>query len=111
VTITENREGAAVVVNLAGQLDGFSTPDLERHFLKLVEAGEKSMVVDLTELEYVSSVGIGSLFLVHKRLKEAGGHICFCNAREVVREIFEVSRMLEFFDFKANRAEAIASFA
>jgi len=102
--------GEVLLVALTGQLDGFSSSEVERHLLGLIEAGEKRLVLDLKGLEYISSVGLGALVLVNRRMKEAGGQVCFCNAREAVRQIFALSGLLQLLQFEVTEQEAVACF-
>jgi stage II sporulation protein AA (anti-sigma F factor antagonist) len=111
MTFTESRSGDVLVAALAGELDGFTAADVESQFTRLIDGGERRLVVDLAGVEYISSVGLGMLVVVHKKLRAAGGHFKFCNARPTIQELFKVSGLLQLLDFKATKEEAIASFA
>jgi anti-anti-sigma factor len=55
-------------------------------------AGRDRVVIDMTGVEYISSVGLRVLMLASKQAKAQGGPLAVCGLQPVVREIFEISR-------------------
>src|SRR6185437_15421848 len=55
-------------------------------------AGRDRLVIDMTGVEYISSVGLRVLMLASKQAKAQGAPLAVCGLQPVVREIFEISR-------------------
>ncbi len=61
-------------------------------------AGAGELRLDLSDLQYLSSAGLGKLLVLYKRLRAAGGRLSLCKVRPVVYEVFEVTRLTGLFD-------------
>lgn len=87
--------GNALVVNVAGRLDQDHC-DAFRHELAplLASASEdgRAIVLDLAELEYVSSAGLRCFMLAAKEVKARDGKIVVAALQPMVDEIFKISR-------------------
>ena len=53
--------------------------------------GDRRAVADLTRLEYISSMGLGSLLSVAKKLQPNGGKLAICGLTGMVKEVFRLS--------------------
>ena len=74
----------------------------------LAGAGRDRLVVDLSGVEYISSVGLRVLMLASKQVKAQGGSLAVCGLGPVVREIFEISRFNLVLDVFPALREALA---
>ena len=93
--LTARRAGSAMILATAGRIDhasaeGFKTA-LQPH-LDRCAAGGDVVVVDLSAVEYISSVGLRVLMLAAKQAKSQGGAIAVAALQPVVKEIFEISK-------------------
>ena len=70
--------------------------------------GVRRMLMDVEELEYVTSSVLGKLILVHRKLDRVGGLLVFCNVGPDLDEILEATRLTTLFhiapDAEAGRA-------
>lgn len=87
--ITKNIEGTKLNIALAGRLDTMTAPELEAAIAGDL-ANVSSAVLDLAELEYVSSAGLRVILSMHKELLKKEGLIVK-NSNETVSEVFEVT--------------------
>jgi anti-anti-sigma factor len=78
------------VLSITGRMDAVTAPEIEKGLLALVDGGEKRLVIDLKDLEYVSSAGLRSLLTLAKRVKEKEGNLVFANLQGQVTEVFRV---------------------
>lgn len=85
-------------VSLFGHLDG-------------CVAGRDRVVLDLSGVEYVASVGLRALMLAHRRVKAEGGVLVVAALQPVVHEIFEISRFTMILKAFPTVREAIAAVA
>lgn len=71
-------------------------------------AGGNRVALDLSGVEYISSVGLRVLMLASKQVKAQGGGIAVAGLQPVVREIFEISRFNLVLDVFPTLREALA---
>ncbi len=76
------------VVRLQGRLDASQSEEATQALLKIT----KSAVVDFSELDYISSAGLGVLIAAQKRLKEAGHGLTLVNMNNHIRDVFRYAR-------------------
>ena len=89
--ISKRREKDVLVISLKGRLDAVTSPVLEKELTDLMAGGERFLVMDLGDLDYVSSAGLRSILVAVKRLKEKQGKLLLASLKGVVREAFEIS--------------------
>ena len=89
--VTVQSENNVTVASVEGRLDAVSGPKLESQLSKLIADGQTSIILDLDELEYISSAGLRVVLTTAKKLKALEGKLVLCNLQEMVMQIFEVS--------------------
>ena len=87
--ITKQQNGNSLTIALEGRLDTVTAPELEEE-LKASLPGADSLVLDLSNLEYISSAGLRVLLASHKTMAGKGG-MKVTNVNEIVAEVFEVT--------------------
>lgn len=98
------------IVSLEGFIDAFSCQKFEESFGQLMEKNNYKLIVDLSKVDYMSSVGAGIFIAVHCVAAENKGTIILVNPKPKVREIFELlgmSKMLSFTDNINNALKLI----
>ncbi len=91
----------------------------EREILKALEdLGKKietnlrlKLLLNLENVEYLSSAGLGNLVGLLKKSRRSGGVFKLCNMQESILELFEVMRLTKIFEIYNSEAEAVESFA
>lgn len=94
-------EGETQIVTIRGGLDMNDSTQFESHLEAMVENGSRKILVDLTELEFITSSGLRVLLATAKRLQALDGEISVFGPNQTVREIFEISgfsALLKVFD-------------
>ena len=89
VTTRQGRVGP--VIEVAGDLDMASAPQLRDRLLDVVETGARTVVVDLTQVGFVDSSGLGALVLVYKNLRERDGWLGLAVVRQSIRNVFSIT--------------------
>jgi anti-anti-sigma factor len=79
------------IISLEGKMDAISAPEFEDQMGEWLEQGETSFIINLGEVNYMSSAGLRSILIVAKKLKEQDGKLIFVNLREEVQKIFRIS--------------------
>jgi len=78
-------------------MDAENTPEFEEECRACIAAGLTSLVVDLGELAYVSSMGLRSFISVAKILQGKGGALRICRMNGLVKQVFEITGLLQIF--------------
>jgi stage II sporulation protein AA (anti-sigma F factor antagonist) len=102
-------ENSRTIVSLSGRLDAVTAPVCEQKFRDLIAGDNLSLVVDFEALEYISSMGLRTLLVLAKLVKENNGRVCLANVNHHVRSVFEISHFTSIFEIKDSVAEALAA--
>ncbi len=97
------------VVRLKGRLDSAGAPRLSETLETLEKAGETRIVLECSELRYISSVGLSVFIGSGKSLGAAGGALAFAGLTPHVRSMFEMVGFIGLFPVYVTVDEAIAS--
>ena len=107
VRIGTERYGASWVVTVVGDVDLHSAPELRDRLASLGDTGAKHIVVDLSECEFLDSMGLGVLLGAKKRMARDGRELHVVVSSPDVRRIFEITMLDRVLDLHATRAEAL----
>ena len=94
------------VIRLKGRMDALSAQTFEQR-LKALEGTDLIVVVDMEELEYVSSAGLRSILAVAKKIQAGNGQLRFCNIKGLVDEIFRCANLASIIPMCKSWKEAI----
>lgn len=108
VNIAASKLESATVLSLTGRLDGLSSPEIERQVQALIGSGVRTLIFDLSGLEYVSSAGLRVLLLAAKQSKAAGGGARFASLSPPVQHIFQISGLLAALEIHPTVESAMA---
>ncbi len=108
MNIESDKRGNAVWVRISGRMDAVSAPRFDEAFGQWIEEGAKNLVVDLGEMDYISSAGLRSILSAGKGVKARGGSLALCNLKGMVKEIFEISGFVSIFPVYSTAEEALA---
>jgi len=93
--IAEQFKEGTLIIGLRGRLDTNTSEPFEQRIMAVIDAGNHRLVVELTELDYISSAGLRVLLMAAKRLKNEGGRLALCGLKDHIREVFEISGFLK----------------
>lgn len=102
------KQDDAMVLRLTGRLDATTAPQFEQECEKRILTGETHLVVDFTEVSYISSAGLRSILTTAKRLKKNQGTIAVCGLQGMVEEVFTVSGFSAYLPVFASVDEVLA---
>jgi len=89
--IESGKEKNAFKISVKGRMDAVSAPDFESKLGYWMDNGEINFIVDLSELDYISSAGLRSILMIAKKLKARDGKILLSALQDTVKEVFEIS--------------------
>lgn len=93
MTIQKTVENETEVFTVSGRLDTQTAPDLEQELDKIGE-GCKNLILNLSDLEYISSAGLRVILKAQKYMASKGG-MKLTGVNETVMEVFDITGFLD----------------
>ncbi len=103
--------GGVTIVDIMGRITvGEGNVVLREIVRDLAEKGKKAIVLNLGEVQYVDSSGIGELVKAHTTIRNQGGQLKLANLNKRIHDLLEMTRLSAVFDIQKDEASAIKSF-
>jgi anti-sigma B factor antagonist len=104
--------GGITVVDVQGRITvGEGNIMLREVVTTLMEEGKKRVLLNLREVEYIDSAGIGELVRTHTTLQRQGGQLKMVNLHQKVQDLLKATSLHKVFDVQKDEASAIQSFS
>jgi len=100
-------EQSGCVVTVRGDADLYAAANVERELLRLVEEGNHSIIVDLTDATFIDSTMLRVLLNISKRLRPGGGELLVVCSEHNIRKIFEITLLDRVFTIFDSREAAL----
>ena len=84
-------EGDKSVIAVSGELDVFTAPSLDESLAESIDAGRVNLIVDLSDVTFLDSTGLGSMVKGLKRAKEQGGSLRVVASSERIVKVFRIT--------------------
>jgi anti-sigma B factor antagonist len=112
MTFKTREVGGVTIVDLSGKITmGDGSPTLREEVHKLLAEGKKKIVLNLADVNYIDSSGLGELVSSYTSVKNAGGELKLLNLTSKVRDLLVITKLVTVFDVKDDEASAVSSFA
>lgn len=108
LTVESVQHDFATVFRIVGRVDGENAPELQRSLLETITPGQRHLVLDLSGLTYISSMGLSSILAAGKKLDLQGGILLASGLSANVRQLFQFSGFDALFPIHATVEEALA---
>jgi anti-sigma B factor antagonist len=103
--------GKVMVVGVREErLDAHNSDELKIEINRLFESGTKELLVDLKEVRFIDSSGLGVLVSGYKNAATHQGSIKLCSLQTQVKSMFELTRLHRVFDIYQTMDEALESY-
>ena len=97
MTIERRQLSHQVLLLVSGRMDAESASQFDDACRACMAEGVSSLVVDLGDLAYVSSMGLRSFISVSKELQAKGGALRICRLNGLVKQVFQITGLIQFF--------------
>jgi anti-sigma B factor antagonist len=87
-----------VTVRVVGEIDLATAGDVESPVLELLDSGFETVVLDLREVSFLDSSGIGVLIRSHQYADARGAHLSIVVGKSRSREVLEISGAIDYLD-------------
>ncbi len=108
VRIHPLHESGSQRVEIGGRLDTHTYSELDDRLTLVLAAKVKSLVLDLAQLDYISSAGVRSIFRARKLLAARGGTLVLANAQPQVQKVFDIVKAVPLSEIFRSVEEADA---
>jgi anti-sigma B factor antagonist len=96
------------VLQVRGDIEGFDeVTQLKRAVQEVVREGKKRFVLDLKELVWLSSLGLGALVGCYKVVREGKGFLCLARANEQIMSLLRMTNLTRAFQVYSDITEAV----
>jgi anti-sigma B factor antagonist len=102
LTIDTVRQADQHVVRLSGEVDLRSSPQLRNVLLDVLAAKPRRLIVDLAQVGYMDSSGVGTLVEIKRLIERGAGQIVLAGLQPRVRSVFEITQLDKFFRIAAS---------
>ena len=111
VKLNTRQVGDVSVVDVAGRITlGEGSSALRDALRQMVGKGQKKILLNLGEVSYIDSSGIGELVSGFTAVSNKGGQLKLLNLTKKVHDLLQITKLLTVFDVHDDEAKAIASF-
>jgi len=111
VTLTTRVNGDVSIVDASGKLTlGEETSALRTRIRELVAGGSKRIILNLADVSYMDSSGLGELIGAHTTVTTAGGEMKLLNLAKRVHDLLKITKLYTVFEAFEDEATAVSSF-
>jgi anti-sigma B factor antagonist len=89
--------GEKHLVTLHGRVGELEANQLQLELLTLVDQGARRIVLDLTDVPFITSSCLGAMMVAHKHLRKENGALRVAGAQPLVRQILEITKLFKLF--------------
>jgi anti-anti-sigma factor len=107
LSIGQTRAGDVCIVTLSGRIDSTNANDMMAELSRLISSGEKSILVDLGAVLYLTSAAFRALLVATDEAERQRAKFALCSLAGHVRELFEMGGLLEAFAIHNSREDAL----
>ncbi|MGA7057147.1 MAG: STAS domain-containing protein, partial [Terriglobales bacterium] len=107
---TTRQIGDIVVLDISGRITlGEGNVILREIVRGLVDKGNKKIVLNLGEVQYIDSSGIGELVRTHTTVRNQGGQLKLVNLNKRVNDLLQMTKLSAVFEIESDEASAMKS--
>ena len=107
--VNESSEGAVTIVAVKGRLDSLTAPDLGERLSSALATPGRRLLIELSQLEYISSAGFRVLLLAARRARETDAQVVLSGVSGKILQFFDLGGFLDIFRICGTRAEGVAA--
>ncbi|MGE0886901.1 MAG: STAS domain-containing protein [Blastocatellales bacterium] len=111
MNITERKSGDVTILDVEGKiLLGEGDVQLKRKIDELIDNKQTKIVVNLENVPYMDSGGLGEIVRSYTTVKRAGGELKLLNATKRISDLLTITKLITVFDIHEDEAAAVKSF-
>lgn len=95
----------AQIIRISGEIDVYNSFEVKTAVEDLLRAGKKQIAIDLSQVPYIDSSGLGALITAQSRIDRDGGRFFLIRPSEQIRNVFTLTKMGGFFRIVSSADE------
>jgi anti-sigma B factor antagonist len=107
LNLSERAVDPHVIVEVRGEVDVHSAPELHDRLIQVLDSGTSSVVVDLSWLSFIDSTGLGALVAARNHANDTGASLRLVCKTERLLKVFRITGLHEVFQIYPTVAQAI----
>ena len=107
--VTSERRGSTVIISTAGRVDGSNASDFQDALEDAIGAEDESVILNLAELDYISSAGLRIILLSAKSFRQREVGFSICSLSPSVHELFIISGFDQIIAIHSSTETALAA--
>jgi anti-sigma B factor antagonist len=112
MTISTRQAGSVTIVDISGRIElGEESAALRDMVCDLLSKGQKAILLNLGEVHYIDSTGLGTLVSAFTSVQKQGGELKLLNLTKRVSDLMQITKLYTVFDITNDEAAALRSFA
>ena len=104
----KNSEQGVQMIQIHGDLDFHSSPELRAELLKLTETQASKILVDFKKVNYIDSSGLATFVELFQKMKRYGGKLALFDLTPGVKSVFEIAKLDSIFRLAKDEKEAFS---
>jgi anti-sigma B factor antagonist len=109
IRLKTSSEGSWTVVDVSGEIDLFSAPQLKERIAQLVYEGNERLVINLEKVDFMDSTGLGVLLGAQKRVREREGSLAIVCPPGPVHRVLTLTGLHKVFSIYESLADVPTS--
>jgi anti-sigma B factor antagonist len=108
--IEHEKKDGVTVMYFMGKMDTRTSPEVEKYVNGLLDEGETNILMNLEELDFISSTGLRVILSTGKKLMASNGKLTMCSPNITVNDVLKMSGFNRMFGVFDTEEEALASY-
>jgi anti-sigma B factor antagonist len=111
VKLTTRQVGEVTVIDAAGRITlGEGSSTFRDTIKEMVNGGQKKIILNLAEVSYIDSSGIGELVSGFTTVSNAGGSLKLLNLTKRIHDLLQITKLYTIFEVFDDEAKALSAF-
>ena len=109
--ITETIQNQTSIVTISGSVDALTSGEVIQYLTNDISAGKKQIVLDLSQVDFMSSAGLRAILVTLKESRKQGGNLYLASAQPGVEKILKMSGFTSIVKTFSSVDAAVAEFS
>lgn len=108
LSVSQTSAGNVPILAVTGEVDVYSAPELKDRIGEIIQAGQSTLIVDLSAVAFLDSTGLGALVEARSATAEAGGSLPIVCTQERILKLFTITGLDGVFSIHPDVSAAVA---
>ena len=101
------KNGEIYIIDVNGEMDLYNSYKLKELVMKMLEKNVKKFIINLEQVDYIDSSGIGALIFISSTIKKMNLKLSISNVHGSVKKVIELTKLMGYFPISNSVEEAI----